>query len=273
LDEQDEYERDRDPTPDYRDPSSIEPWELWAALDRLVLVNGDSNLRQQSMNLGLVDQAATDLETKLLRKQFNEEPYGEDAAFVNALSQMWIFAAYELLRTWRQRCKSIVRLAENGGLHMKVDSLRAERGFTHYGKEMLARQIEGVIKEPEIVEKIRDDLKRTHYLFVQIEALRVSIAKHEVRGRANSVAIMPTYGRINRYCGSLDYEVTNDRVVLMTVNRRNIADSIRAIPEMPVPKEEDINSFDKYMRGPTAEELEGLFADPIDISKPSGDST
>lgn len=34
------------------------------------------------------------------------------ALFVSALSQLWIFGVYELLRTWRQRCKDVFLFSE-----------------------------------------------------------------------------------------------------------------------------------------------------------------
>jgi hypothetical protein len=36
-----------------------------------------------------------------------------------------------------------------------------------------------------------------------------SIAKHEVSGRKNSVALMSAYGRIDQWCGALDFELEN----------------------------------------------------------------
>jgi hypothetical protein len=95
-----------------------------------------------------------------------------------------------------------------------------------------------------------------------MEAIRVSIAKHEVRGRPKSVALMPTYGRINQRCGSLDYELAHESVSMGTISRRDIADDLRAIPQMEVPSEETIKSFESFMSGPTAEELALLFAEP-----------
>lgn len=40
-----------------------------------------------------------------------------------------------------------------------------------------------------------------------IDALRVNLAKHEVKGESDMRPRMPVYGRINGYCGALDFEV------------------------------------------------------------------
>ncbi|MCY3841104.1 MAG: hypothetical protein OXH09_21075 [Gammaproteobacteria bacterium] len=104
------------------------------------------------------------------------------------------------------------------------------------------------------IEAISDDLKRTYIPFTRLEAIRVSLAKHEVRKRHNSVALHPGYGRINQWCGALDYEIELGRTSLGTINRRDIAEEIRAFPRMDVPSDEDLASFDAFMRGPGDED-------------------
>jgi hypothetical protein len=252
--------RDEGDELEYRQPQTIDPSELREGLQSLALFGSDPNMRQQAFNLGLIDGFAMQLETQLLKKQLHEEPFLPESAFLNAISQMWIFAAYELMRTWRQRASDMTKWAENGGLQTKLDQLRKETGFTHFGREMRARQIEQVISDPALVGQIRSDLRKTHIPFARMEAIRVSIAKHEVRGRPKSVALMPTHGRINMWCGSLDYELSLDSVSMGTISRRNIADDIRAIPQIAEPTDEDIKSFEQYMRGPSAEDLASIFA-------------
>lgn len=40
------------------------------------------------------------------------------------------------------------------------------------------------------------------------------------------------------------------RYIMAYVNRRDIADDIRAIPDLEVPTNENLASFDEYMMGP-----------------------
>lgn len=244
-------------SPNYRQPETIGQSELREGLLSLALFGSDTNLRQQAFNLGLVDSFIMQLETQLLRKYLDEESYIREAAFVNALSQMWIFAAYELMRTWRQRTKELVKLAENGGLKARLEHLRKNTGYIHPGREIRARQIEQVLADPTLVDHLRVDLRRIHMPYARMEALRISIAKHEVR-KSLHPAHMPVYGRINMSCGSLDYEISNAAVSLSTMNRRDIADDIRFIPQLTEPTDEDMASFDMALRGPSAEELEEL---------------
>lgn len=72
-----------------------------------------------------------------------------------------------------------------------------------------------------------------------------------MRKKDNSVALRPGYGRINSWCGALDYEIENGIYSMGTINRRDIADEIRALlADDYVPSDDDIASFDEFMRGP-----------------------
>ena len=110
----DDYDEDG---PRYEPASSIEAGSLRRALCGLSLLGDDPFLSGQAFNLAIVDEWLTQIEEELLRKLWREDrtPTPE-AVFVSAQSQMWIFAAYELLRTWRQRAKDFRKLASNGGL-------------------------------------------------------------------------------------------------------------------------------------------------------------
>jgi hypothetical protein len=195
-----------------------------------VQLGDDMFLRMQVFNLRIVDQFLTGLEYDVLRKlDEGEHTPLPEAAFLGAQSQMWIFAAYEIVRTRRQRAKEIIKWSETGGLEPKLKELENDLGYPHVRKQLRAEQIKSVIADPSMVERIRRDLKLTHMVFAQIEALRISMAKHEVAGRRNSVALRPGYGRINQWCGSLDYELENGAYSMGYVSRRDIADGIRAL--------------------------------------------
>ena len=239
--------------PDYRRPEEIDVSELRGALNQLQLLGDDLILRMQAFNLTVVDQFITNLEYEVLKKLHEEESTpGPEAMFLLAQSQMWIFAAYELMRTWRQRAKDMIKWSENDGLEAKLRVFEKELGYQHFGRQFRARQIKRVLADPSIIDKIRGDLRLTYIMFARLEAIRVSIAKHEVRGRRNSVALMPGYGRINQWCGSLDFELENGTYSMGYISRRDIADEIRALATVSTPPtDEMIDEFDAFMRGPT----------------------
>jgi hypothetical protein len=66
-------------------------------------------LGMQAMNVGVMDLHIEEMEQSLwnLYMEMERTPVPE-ATLVSALSQMWVFALYELLRTWRQRVRELV---------------------------------------------------------------------------------------------------------------------------------------------------------------------
>ena len=232
--------------------SSIDSSSLRTALCNLSLFGNDPFLSMQAFNLAIIDQWLTEFEHELLQISEREERTPvSDVVFLSAQSQMWIFAAYELLRTWRQRARDIIKWAESGGLAQKLVALKKNVGPPHFGREYRSLQIQAVIDNPDSLKTIKRDLKRTCLLFIRLEATRVALAKHEVWKKNNLVALRPGQGRINPWCGSIDYELENDAYSLGMINRRDIADSIRALADNNVPSDEDIAAFKEFMRGPT----------------------
>ena len=248
---------DRDDIPTYREPGEINGFELSEALCSLHLLGDDPFLRIQSFNLSLVDHFIMDLECGLAKRRFDEEEISfVETGFLSAQTQMWIFAAYEVLRTWRQRAKSVALLARNGGLQLKIDALDRDLPFLHAGRKMRADQLRRVMNDPSIIDRIEIDVRRTHFLFTDLEHVRIALAKHEVSGRKNSVAYSPGYGRYNMWNGSLEYELSNEGVILGTLNRRDIAERLRALSDASSPpSDEDIASYNEFMKATPPPEL------------------
>lgn len=260
FDEHDDERDERDDDRGYEASSDVDAALLPAALRGLELFD-DPYLSMQATNLGMIDMFCMDLEDQLLAAYHaSDRTPVMEASFVSAQSQMWIFAAYELLRTWRQRAKDAIKWAENGGLPAKIADLSKDVGFLHTGRLMRAKQLERLLAEPARVEKLRTDLRRVHIPFERMHFLRIALAKHEVSGRKNAIAHAPGYGRINMWCGAMDFEMSNGRYILGNINRRDIANDIRSIALIPdPPTAEDLADFDAFMRGP-----------PDDLSTPSG---
>jgi len=235
----------------YRQLGEIDFSALREALSRLELFGDDLFLRQQAFNISTVDQFITGLEYDVLRKLNEQErtPVPE-ALFLSAQSQMWIFAVYEMMRTWRQRAKNVIKWSENGGLESKLRALEKEIGYLHVGRKIRAEQIKRVLADSSIIDRVRVDLRSVHIPFARIEAIRISIAKHEVGGHKNSVALRPGYGRINQWCGSLDYELENGAYSMGYISRRDIADELRALASNSPPTDDELREFDTFMRGP-----------------------
>ena len=235
------------------DTEPAEPWlpykpyaflsasHLHAALTRLTLLGDDPFLKMQAFNLGIVDYWLTGLEYEQLKglAQEGRNPMLE-VFFVYAQSQMWLFAVYELLRTWRQRCRNLLDWQASGGLEQELSSLEEDVELTHFGREIRAAQIRDVLQDPEKTNAIRRDCRRTKTLFRRLEALRVSLAKHEIGKKRNSVARNPGYARINQWCGAFDFEVETGAQSFEQINRRDIADEIRAWVNLSAPGRGDL---------------------------------
>src|SRR6266540_4007656 len=70
-------------------------------------------LGMQAMNVDLVDGYLEEQEGLLLQEYIERERTPTPTAiFVSALSQMWVFAVYELLRTWRGHVQEILLWAK-----------------------------------------------------------------------------------------------------------------------------------------------------------------
>jgi hypothetical protein len=52
------------------------------------------------------------------------------------------------------------------------------------------------------------------------------------------------------WCGAIDYELSVGRAILGTVNRRDIADELRALAISELPTDAAIANFDAMMKGP-----------------------
>lgn len=215
------------------------------------MLGSDLYLGMQATNLGIVDAFLTDLEMSVARKRFDEGlDYLPLAALLSAQSQMWIFAAYELLRTWRQRVREAIELKESGRLDERIVELESDLGFKHVARMMRANQLRTVRDDPDIVQRLRDDRKRIHVTYARIEHLRMAFAKHEVKGRKASPAYSPVSGYPDPETGSLRYELEIDGDVIGLVTRRDVADDLRALKDLPVPTPEEIAGFDRMMKGP-----------------------
>ena len=180
----------------------------------------DLFLSMQGQNVMLVDFYLRDLERDLLRELVEIEHTPFPATLVvSALSQMWVFAVYELLRTWRQRIKDLKRDAQKpAGPRSGHSSLAGL-----YYKDQLA----DLRKKPAYSRELDRALNRVEPLFRRIESLRMNLAKHEVPKMDRVPAMAPGYGRIDGMTGSISWQVDLGNNYVDLVSRRSIADQLR----------------------------------------------
>lgn len=240
--------------PRYRSVAEIGPAELVEALKSLAGFSKNMFLVMQAHQLGMVDNLLNALEDEIMRQQaHNDDAPRDKMSLLGALSPMWIYAAYELQRTWRQRCEEVIKLADNGGLEFKADHLERDLGYRHYNRELRAEQLRDAQQRPELVAQMRVDLRRTEIGYTTLEFIRVALAKHEVSKKGSKkppIAFAPGLAWRSRYCGSMEYEMSNGGAIIGTVTRRDIAETIRSIPEAENPSDDALASFRAYMNPP-----------------------
>ena len=245
----------------YENPEEIGQMAIYSALNSLVFFTNNLDFSNQAMNLTIVDEFIMDLEYGYLRSKFDETNTPYQSMFLSAQSQMWIYSAYELMRTWREKISKYVKAADNGGLPLKLKELQKPIDYENYTIQKRIEEINLLIENPDLVETMRDDLSRTQMLFTQMELLRMSLAKHQMRKRPSAAVLTPTVGYMNRWCGSLEYQINSGQMIICNLSRRDIADGIRAVPAMTAPSDEELDLFEAAMRGSSDDELKSMFQD------------
>lgn len=182
----------------------------------------DLFLSMQGQNVMLVDLYLRDLERDLLRELIEIERTPFPATLiVSALSQMWIFAVYELLRTWRQRVKDLKCDAQKPAVQQSGHSRLA--GMYYQG------QLTHLRKKPAYAKKLDRAMNLMEPLFRRIEALRMNLAKHEVPKLHGVPAMAPGYGRIDGMTGSISWQVDLGNNLVDLVSRRSLADQLKTL--------------------------------------------
>lgn len=227
-------------------PAEIDWGELPRALRSLEMFD-DPFLSTQAFNIGIVDEYLTRLEFDVLEACFQDE-YDKTGQFLlNAQTQMWLFAVYELLRTWRQRCRETLSAIKTGTIEERVEKLRSKFDYAHSGNLARAEQLERLKGDPSAASRLEDDLRLTYVLFYMLDFVRVTLAKHEVkqlkRGDEKLIAQSPGIGWPDKWSGSLTYELEVGHTTFERLSRRNVADGIRAWLRRDIPSPDEIQAF------------------------------
>jgi hypothetical protein len=241
------------------------PAGIAEALETLPLFD-DLYLGMQAINLDLIDRFLVEQEDNLLREYMRiERTPSLEAMFVSALSQLWLFGLYELLRTWRQRCKDLLRwheelqgvTAEDRDTLVVTEKGRIlQRSAAPIGGEVFHWEpYERVAEDPSFGDVIRKSFDQSERLFRRSEAFRITLAKHEVPKAHGSFARAPGYGRIDMMSGSMFWEVILGGKEVDRISRREVANQCRGLGQssnaviLPKAIQEKILRFPSYSYG------------------------
>jgi hypothetical protein len=200
-------------------------------------------LSMQGQNVMLVDFHLRDLEASLLAEYHQRERTPFPAVlFVSALSQMWIFATYELLRTWRQFIRDLKKAAAGPPDENEPDGEDSAR--RQLAEAYWRHHVEQLRSDPRFGEQLEAAHTAVDPLFRKIESLRMNLAKHEVPKRPGELALAPGYGRIDESDGSICWFVDLGDNCVDTVSRRANRDHLRCIVIGHALREEPDESVD-----------------------------
>jgi hypothetical protein len=211
---------------------------LAGALRSLPLLESDIYLGMQALNLSVVDAFLRDLEADLLREYHElERTPMPSAIFVSALSQLWVFGVYELLRTWRQRVREVMKFAthlESLAPLKREAYISAKRQSINEGSPLSGdtdslrwQAFEEACPDPRrFIDEAQVAFDRTEIAFRRTEALRIHLAKHETPRKSGATeAMAPGYGRIDMLTGSMTYQVLLRGKEVDLISRQTISDA------------------------------------------------
>jgi hypothetical protein len=197
-------------------------------------------LQMQAQNIAVVDIAIIrEMELQALRVHAQEErTLLELLMALSALSQMWVFSLYEFLRTWRRRAQQIMEIADQYArtkpekkkkylAQVISDAKGKEKNIgvaLSFHAEHLSR-----ISDMSFVNAVRTYHDKTTGLFQAVEALRVTLAKHEVPKSKRQMAEAPGYARMDIFTGSLYWHFIGEHGELEKVDRRELSNSFLQI--------------------------------------------
>jgi hypothetical protein len=171
----------------------------------------DLYMGMQAMNLDIVDDVLEQEEATLLREYIElERTPVPQALFVSALSQLWVFGMYELLRTWRQRVNDVLKFVyatqkmKAAGRKTFIAARRRKvKRITQHAIDSPWKYFSKALRGKNFLSQLENAFDRSELAFRRIEALRISLAKHEVPRSDGMAAMAPGYGRIDMTDGSI----------------------------------------------------------------------
>jgi hypothetical protein len=199
----------------------------------------DLYLRMQAMNLEIVDGFLQDQERALLREYLElERTPIPSMVFVSALSQLWVFGIYELLRTWRQRVGKVLTFVyglrkvrpENRRQFIEQQRTTVQKASQH---ALISRwgDFARAAKHPRFVCDLEQAFDNSELVFRRIESLRISLAKHEIPKSKGAFALAPGYARLDEITGSILWQFVLEGNEVDAVTRREIAKECLGLAE------------------------------------------
>ena len=221
---------------------------LYKSLSGLPLL--ENYLGMQAQNIWLVDGMLQQMEAELWDEYIRTEktPF-PGIMYVSALSQMWIFALYELLRTWRQLVNEVIIY------HNQLEGIHNDPAFEEKKKRL--REVNKGVQRSTISQEMEEHFYRRGFrqveldrsyaaflttvlnkidpIFRTVEDLRITLAKHEIpktfrkKGKPAIRPTSPGYARIDTMKGGLCWFIEKKDGDSEIIRRVGIVESIQKL--------------------------------------------
>jgi hypothetical protein len=198
---------------------------LYELLDSLPLMD-DPFLRMQCQNIALVNAHIIDVEQQMYNKYIADERTPvQEAIFTSALSQMWIFALYELIRTWRQRVRELLDHSQN----LAAGKAQATTTHGHWGHDANVAFLQARTRaehDQVFLKQMQDAQGSLELVFRELEGVRITLAKHEIPKSKGIKAAHAGYARIDSLSGSMNYQFIDKDGSYNMCSRRSIVQHV-----------------------------------------------
>jgi len=222
------------------DETDKELVSLMDALQSLPLLAANLYLRMQAFNLDIVDQLLREMEGQMLSEYYKQEgtPVAT-ATVVSALSQLWVFGLYELLRTWRQRAREVIRFGKavaelpaqdrERRISEQKETVRLASADPDRADPAHSRAFEDAARDKGFRDALQLALDRSELPFRKLESVRVHLAKHEIPNAKGSYGMDPGYSRIDEISQSICWQVPLGNMEVEIISRGSLATACRKL--------------------------------------------
>ena len=198
-------------------------------------------LQMQAENVAIVHAHLAGLEEEMVcqYEERGQAPH-KTVALVSALSQMWIFALYEMLRTWRQMVDELISHRRElrptqgqPGVQEKGTKLGSKRAASYQlavSEEFLDTAYNEAFRKVErdgtYAQQLESALAAVTLVFGRIADLRVALAKHELPGIRGVRAYATDYAKIDVGSRSLQWMVERKDGTSEAISRRALVQEL-----------------------------------------------
>jgi hypothetical protein len=213
--------------------------DLFEVLRRLPLIFDNIWLQMQARNIAVTDLDLNQMEGQLLSLYLERENTPVPEIFVvSAWSQMWIFAFFELIRTWKSHADYMLRFIrklQRIDHDKRLEAIHAEERRLNLAPRTLSpgtfyidalRRYVADLQSAE--QEFATAIRLINPLRQKLAEVRASLGKHQVPD-SGAFAPTPGYGRISYGSGSLSWRVVYKDNSEAFISRRDIADACRLI--------------------------------------------